>query len=164
MAGVNLSVNLSMDAALSGSGTFVSGKAGITVRKSFSQAPGSATVDQSDLLYADQRTLGNNATENLDLAGVLVSPIGGTITAAEVTAIYFEVVSGQIIVGAAASNGFFGPLNAAGTLSLNAGDFVPLLSRAGWPVTATTGDLLKVAAGSAGAVYKVVIVGRTVAR
>jgi len=164
MAGVTLNASFSMDASVSGAAGIASPRAGTAVRKSFSMAPGTATVDQADLEYAATRVLANSATENLDLAGVLTSPIGTTIAAAEVVAMYFEVTAGQLIIGAAASNGFFGPLNAAGTITLNAGEWIPMFSRSGWPVTATTGDLLKVTAGAAGATYNVVIVARSVAR
>lgn len=164
MAGVTLSVNLSIDAALSGAGNFAAGKAGAAIRKAFAMAPGSATVDQADLLYAADRNLTGSASENLDLNGVLVSPIGGTISAAEVVLIYVEAVTNGVTVGAAASNTFNGPLNAAGTLTLNQGEWTVLSSRNGWPVTDATGDLLKVAPTGATATYRIVIVARSVAR
>lgn len=163
-AGVNLASSLNIQATLIGTHAVAAGAAAATVKKSFAMLPGSGTVDQADLMFVDQRTLTAAQTENLDMAGTLLSPLGATIAAAEVVMMYFEVISGQIVIGAASANGFFGPLNSTGTITLNAGDFVPLFSRNGWLVTAATADLLKVLAGAAGAVYEVIIVARSVAR
>lgn len=163
-AGVNLAASLNIQATLIGSHALAAGAAGALFRKSFTMLPGSATLDQCDLMFADTRTLTAAQSENLDMTGTLLSPLGATFSAAEIVAMYFEVTTGQIVIGAASANGFFGPLNATGTYTLNAGEYVPWFSRNGWPVTAATADLLKVLGGAAGAVYNVLIAGRSVAR
>lgn len=163
--GVTLAASLSLNATVVGSHALTPGAAGVAISKSLEMSPGSASLDQADVMFADQRNLAASGSETLDLTGTLLNPLGATVTEAEVVAIYLEALTGGIVVGAAAANGFFGPLNAAGTLTLNAGEFVLLSSRAGYPVVAATGDLLKIAAaGAAAATYKVVIVGRSVAQ
>lgn len=162
--GVTLSASLAINAVLTGTHSLTPGSAGVAISKRLSFLPGTATLDQADVMFADQRTLAANGTENLDLSGTLLNPLGVTVAAAEVVMAYFEVITGNIIVGGAASNAFNGPLSANGTLALGVGEFVMVSSRAGYVVTATTGDLLKVLAGSAGATYSVVVVGRSVAR
>lgn len=162
MSGVTLNMSLAIDASLSGTGDFP-GRVGIPVRKTFSMAPGTASVDESDLLFADDRALTASTSENLDLAGVLTSPLGTTVTAAEITMLYFEALTNGIVIGNV-TNGFVGPLGATGTLTLQEGEFVALTSRSGWTVTAATGDLVKVAPTGVTASYRVIIVGRSVAR
>lgn len=162
--GVTLSASLAFNAVLTGTHALTPGSAGVSISKSLQFLPGTATLDQTDSMFADQRTLAASASENLDLTGTLLSPLGSTVTQAEVVALYFEVISGSIIVGNAASNPFVGPLGATGTYTLAAGEFVLMSSRAGYVVTPSTGDLLKITAGSGGAVYDIVIAGRSVAR
>lgn len=164
LPGVTASIGLSLNAVLTGAHALTPGSAGVAISKKLAFSPGTATVDQTDVMFADTRTLANNGTENLDLTGTLLNPLGTVVAAAEITLIYAEVISGNIVIGAAGSNPFLGPLGATGTYSLSAGEFVLMSSRAGYTVTAATGDLLKILAGSAGAVYSIIAIGRSVAR
>lgn len=127
--------------------------------------PGTGT-GQADLAFADRRTLTASSTENLDLAGVLTDSFGATLTFGHVKAIYIKAKTtntNSVVVGGAASNPFLGPLGGTTpTLTIPPGGFLLLVHPgAGWAVTASTGDLLKIANGSSGSSvqYDVVIVG-----
>lgn len=123
-------------------------------------------ANQADLIFHDTRTLAASGTEDLDLAGVLVSALGSTLTFARVKAVVVSAAAGNtnsVHVTRAAINGV--------PLFLAAGDGVAV--RPGgvfaWvapdatavAVTAGTGDLLTVANSAAGTpvTYNIVIVG-----
>lgn len=131
--------------------------------------PGTDAVNKADLLYRATRTLAASANEDLDLAGVLASPLGVTIAAAEVVAIVIEADAangGNVSFGPAAVNGALGPFgDASDRLSLAPGDFYVLTNRNGWAIAAGTADLLNFANADAGAAadYTITVVGRTVA-
>lgn len=121
---------------------------------------------QADKLFADQRTLAASATENLDLAGSLLDPLGAIVTFVSVKAIMIRASAANtnnVVVGGAASNAFAGPLGGtAPTLTVPPGGIVLLTApKTGWPVVASTGDLLKVANGGAGTpvTYDVIVIG-----
>ena len=129
---------------------------------------GTAATDEADVLYSKTRTISASGSENLDLTGALTDAFGATVAAAEVVAIYVKAHAGNandVVVGGAASNAFNGPLSANGTLTIKPGEFTVLTNKAGWPVVAGTGDILKVANSGAGTsvTYTIVIVGRSVA-
>jgi hypothetical protein len=168
MAGVRAQIKIAIDAALYGSadlGTPVLELDGISDIIQFE--PGTDTMGKADLLFSDQRTLAASATENLDLSGVLIDAFGTVITAAEIVAIYIKAAVANVnsvIVGNVA-NGFVGPLGATGTYTIKPGETFVAASQSGWPVTAATADLLKIANSAAGSavVFDIVIVGRSVA-
>lgn len=122
---------------------------------------------KADKLFSDQRTLAASGTENLDLAGVLADPLGATLTFGHVKAIYIHAAAANtndVCVGGAASNGFVGPFADATDIACVKPGGALLITApagAGWAVTASTGDLLKVAnsGGTTGVTYDVVIVG-----
>lgn len=156
---VGLSANLSTTLDL------VTASAPLTYEKSIVLDNGTA-ADQADRIFSDDRTLAGNASEDLDLAGVLVDALGATVTFARIKAIFIENTatgSNQVIVGNAASNGFVGPFGAAThTVAVRAGGMLALVCRdsTGWAVTAGTGDLLKIANSASGSiVYRIVIIG-----
>lgn len=128
-------------------------------------APGTG-IGFADKMFSDQRTLAASATENLDLAGVLADPLGATLTFVHVKTIYFHASSANtnnVCVGGAASNTFVGPFADATDIVCVPPGGVALFSTpgAGWTVTASTGDILKVANSSSGTgvTYDVVIIG-----
>jgi hypothetical protein len=122
---------------------------------------------KADKLFSDQRTLAASATENLDLAGVLVDPLGATLTFGHVKAIYIHAAAANtndVCVGGAATNTFSGPLaDPTDIVCVKPGGVLVLTvaSGVGWTVTPATGDILKVtnSAGTTGVTYDVVIVG-----
>lgn len=128
-------------------------------------SPGTG-AGKADLAFADRRTLTASSTENLDLAGALTDPLGAALTFGHVKAIYVVAKStntNNVVVGGAASNGFAGPFGGTTpTVSIPPGGFLLLAHPgAGWTVTPTTGDLLKVANSAAGTSvqYDVIIIG-----
>ena len=123
---------------------------------------------QADTIFSSERTLAASATENLDLNGALLDPLGQTVNLLHVVAIEIEADAGNtnnVVVGGTASNAFLGPFNAStDTWTLAPGDRLVAFSKAGWPVTPATADLLKVAnsAGGTSVKYRVTIIGRSI--
>jgi hypothetical protein len=124
---------------------------------------------QADVCFMDTRTLAASATENLDLAGALTDAIGRVLNLAKVKAIMIRTAptnTNDVIIGGAATNGFVGPFGAAThTLAIRpGGEFLLAAPGPGWPVTAGTGDLLKILNGGAGTpvTYDIIIIGTTV--
>jgi hypothetical protein len=123
-------------------------------------------ANSADLLFHDQRTLAASATEDLDLAGVLASPFGATLTFVELRAILVKAASGNtnnVNVIRPASNGV--PL----FLAASDGIPVPPGGAFGWTcpadgkvaVAAGTGDLITFTNSSSGTpvTYDVFLVG-----
>ncbi len=122
--------------------------------------------NQADRVFSDRRTLAASGNEDIDLAGSLVDPLGGPAVFAKVKAIMVKAAAentNNVVVGAAASNAFQGPFGAANdTIAIPPGGVLMLTApKAGWAVTAGTGDLLRVANSGAGTpvTYDIVIVG-----
>lgn len=122
---------------------------------------------EADLLWADSRALIADATEDLDLAGVLTDIFGDTVTFADVKAILIynaSTTASVISIMGAAANGFVGPFGAASQkINIPAGGFVMFgHPGAGWTVTAGTGDLITITEESTlAAVYEIAIIGAT---
>lgn len=123
-------------------------------------------ANQADLVWSDRRTLAASATEDLDLAGTLAGPLGGTLTFARVKALLVTAASGNtnnVRVTRPAANGL--PLFLAASDGLDVrpgGAFLWVAPDAtGVAVTAGTGDLLTVtnSAGTTGVTYDVVVLG-----
>lgn len=124
-------------------------------------------ADQADLLWSDTRTIAASGTDDLDLAGSLTSALGGTITFARIRALYVAASSANannVVVGGAASNGFINWVaDATDKVIVRPGGFLLLANRdaIGYAVTASTGDLLRIAnSGSGtGVTYDIAILG-----
>jgi len=119
----------------------------------------------ADLMFSDERTLAASANESLDLAGSLVDPLGATLTFAKIKAIIVIAAAANtndVVVGAAASP-FVGPLGGTTpTISVKPGGFFAIAHPgAGWTVTASSADLLKIANSSSGTgvTYKIILIG-----
>ncbi len=132
-----------------------------TVPITFTSGTGSG---QANEIFTDSRAISSGSSESLDLAGGLTNAIGGTITFATIKAIIVESDTANtvdITVGNAASNGFTGPFGGAThTVAVRPGGVAVFIApKTGWTVTASTGDLLKVAAGAADITYRITLVG-----
>ena len=122
---------------------------------------------QADLAWCDQRTLLASANEDLDLAGTLAGLLGGTATFARVKGLIVAAAAtntNDVVVGGAATNTWIGPFGAAThTTKVRPGGWVGwgCTDVTGWPVTAATGDLLRIANGGAGTqvVYDIIVIG-----
>lgn len=123
-------------------------------------------ANQADMLWHDRRTLTASATEDLDLAGVLVNALGDTQT--------FARVKGFMVTAAAANTNNVQVTRPAANgvpLFIAAGDgvnvrpggmlFMVAPDATGYAVTAATGDLITVTNSGAGTsvTYDVVIIG-----
>ncbi|MFJ5638652.1 hypothetical protein [Streptomyces sp. NPDC093223] len=122
----------------------------------------------ADLVWSDRRTLAASASESLDLAGTLADAFGATINFARIKGLLIAASkdnANNVIVGAAASNQWATLLGTAGTLTLRPGAFFALGTDASdataYAVTASTGDLLKIANSGAGTgvTYDIHIIG-----
>lgn len=120
---------------------------------------------QADRVFTDSRTLAASATEDLDLAGILLDAFGQAITFVKIKAVIIHAIAANVnnvVVTRPASNGV--PLFVA------AGDGIALPpgfalawfgAGAGVTVTPATGDLITVTNGGAGTsvTYEVIIIG-----
>jgi hypothetical protein len=127
--------------------------------------PGAA-AGQANIVFPDTRTIAASSNDDLDLAGVLPHPLGGTITFAVIRAIVIRAAAGNtnnVVIGAAASNQFVGPFGAAThTIALRPGEELVVTNRgAGWSVTAGTGDILRIANSGSGTpvTYDIILIG-----
>jgi hypothetical protein len=122
-------------------------------------------VNQADKVFTDTRTLALSATEDLDLAAVLLDAFGQAITFAKLKAVIIVAAAGNtndVQVTRPASNG--APLFLAagdGILVKPGGAFVWVAPGTGITVTPATGDLLTITNGGAGTpvTYDVILIG-----
>lgn len=129
--------------------------------------PSGVGAGQADLIFSDTRTLTASSTETLDLAGVLTDAYGNTLTFARVKGILVKAAVGNandVQVGGNASNFFTNwILGTTPQIVVKPGGLFMLLANdaIGYAVTASTGDLLKIANSSSGTsvTYDIVIIG-----
>jgi hypothetical protein len=165
------SVNVTISTGISGSyrGSNDLGTPVFTFNSSLqpqiSLSPGTGT-NQADLMFTDERTLAASGTENLDVAGVLADPLGGTLTFVTIKVVRICALStntNNVVVGGAASNTLLGIFaDASDKINVKPGGcFVWVAPGVGAAVTASTGDILLVAnsAGGTGVTYRVTIIG-----
>jgi hypothetical protein len=125
-------------------------------------------VDQADQCVMAERTVATGANDDLDLSGVsLQNVFGQNIAFVKIKCICVEALSTNttnLTVGAATSP-FVGPFGAGThTLILTPGDFYLIAKRAaaGWAVTPTSADILRITNGAgASASYRIILVGTT---
>lgn len=120
----------------------------------------------ADMLWHDRRTLAGSATEDLDLAGVLVGAFGNTLTFARVKGLIVKASptnTNDVQVSRTATNGVPLFLAASDGLPVRPGGLLAWVApdAAGVVVTAGTGDKLTFtnSAGSTSVTYDVVIIG-----
>jgi hypothetical protein len=124
-------------------------------------------LNQADRIYTEQITIAGSANTERDLAGSLLDAFGAVITLARVKALIVIAAAGnanEVVIGAAAANGWFGPFGGATeTVKVRPGGMTVLVApdATAWPVVAGTGDKLKLANGAAGAnvVFDLIIIG-----
>lgn len=123
----------------------------------------------ADRLFTDTRTLAASATEDLDLAGGLTDAVGAAITNARIKAIYIGASASNannVLVGGAATNQFVNWVSdATDKVVIRPGGFILLGTGQSdatcYPVTAGTGDLLRIGNSGAGTgvTYDIVLLG-----
>ena len=116
-------------------------------------------------MFADTRTLAASASENLDLAGALVGVNGAACVFATVHGIYVKAAAANtndVVLGGHASAAFVGWFgDVSDTVKVKPGEVFSITNDAGWAVTATTADMIKMlnSAGTTGVTYDIVIMG-----
>lgn len=126
-----------------------------------------AGANQVDRVFTDTRTLAPSATEDLDLAGVLLDAFGAAITFAKIKAVCIKAAAGNtnaVRVTRPAVNGLPLFLAAGDGEDIPPGGFTAkgAPGAAGWAtVTPGTGDLITIANSGAGTpvTYDIVILG-----
>lgn len=124
-------------------------------------------ADQAKEVWTDTRTLTASATENLDLAGVLVDVFGTVLIFTKIKALIVKADAGNtndVLVGGHASAAFVSMFSdATDVVRVKPGGMFAITApdATGLAVTATTGDLLKVtnSAGTTAVTYTIVIIG-----
>lgn len=122
-------------------------------------------ANQADRVFTDERTLAASATEDLDLAGVLLDAFGQAITFAKIKAIIVKAAAGNtndVVVTRPVANG--APLFLAAGDGINVkpgGTFAWFAPGTGVTVTPSTADLITLTNGGAGTpvTYDIVIIG-----
>jgi hypothetical protein len=129
--------------------------------------PSGTGLSQADLVHRIVNgTIAASANTDLDLAGSFAGMLG-TTTFARVKAVILtapDTNTNNVVMGAAATNTWVGPFGAAThTVSCPPGGCIPFINptAAGWPVTATTADLLRLANSGAGSAvtYSLLLIG-----
>lgn len=167
-AGVNAQIRLSIAASLTGTNDLGSPKLKLDdIVESLELTPGTGSIGQADLLFSDTRTLTASASEDIDLAGVLSSAFGATITAAEIVALYVKAHAANtnnVNVTRPASNGVPIFLAASDGRAIKPGDYLLIIDTAGIAVTASTGDLITLtnSAGTTSVTYDIVVIARSI--
>lgn len=135
----------------------------LAVRLDLASGTGSG---QADLMWHDRRTLAASANEDLDVAGVLASGLGATLTFARIKLLWVRASAANtntVVVTRPASNGV--PIFAAASDAMAIRPGGQLLIAApdatGIVVTASTGDLINIGNGSSGTsvTYDIVLIG-----
>lgn len=123
-------------------------------------------ANQADMLWHDRRTLAASATEDLDLAGVLVNGLGDTQTFARVKGFLVFAAAANtnnVQVTRPAANGVPLFIAAGDGVNVRPGGTLLIIApdATGYAVTAATGDLLTFTNSGAGTTvtYDVVIIG-----
>jgi len=124
-------------------------------------------ANQSDVIYAADRTVTAASNDDIDLAGVLATPFGNTITFVEIVGIiiYNQSSSQTLTIGNEGTNAWETMLSANGTIKVGPGglfcNIAPGAAGLG-AVTPATGDKLRIAndAGSS-CTYSIIVLGRS---
>jgi hypothetical protein len=160
------SVHVQLDALLTSALDLSTISSPLSIPQQYSLASGTG-ANQADKVWSDQRTLAASATENLDLAGVLTDAFGATLTFVKVKALLIRAATGNtndVLVGGHASAAFVNWVSdPTDVVVVKPGGLFLLVApnAAGYGVTATTADLLKItnSAGTTGVTYDIAILG-----
>lgn len=108
---------------------------------------------KASIFYVDELSLAAGATINVDLAGVNIDVFGGTVAFTKVRLLYVEVLSTEASTGESISIGghasaafasFFGDVSDKIKVRLGGCLQLSCVDATAYPVTATTGDLIKI--------------------
>lgn len=123
-------------------------------------------ANQATTLYEARRTIAASSNETLDLHGVLTDDFGQTVNFTSIKAIVVKASAANtnnVVIGAAGSNPFTGPFGGTTpTIAVPPGGRIVLTApAAGWTVTDSSSDQLKVANSSSGSgvTYDILLIG-----
>lgn len=126
-------------------------------------------ANQADFYWSDERTVTTGATDSLDMAGVLTSLLGGTVTFARIKGIRLRNSNAAgtanttaLQLARPAANGvpIFDAASDAITIGADGEILLSNPTAAGWAVTAGTADLISVInAAGASNTYRIEIWG-----
>lgn len=148
MTAVTLSVLHRLNGLYRGASHVLTPQALVALEHLFSFEAGTGAGLTADLAYANTISLAAAATTTLDLAGGLTDAFGNTLTFAKVKGLFVQCPKanvGAVQIGGNATSAFNGPLGGTTPkLATMAGGVTSLVHPgAGWTVTASTGDILK---------------------
>lgn len=161
---LNLIVNSLITAQYTGNRLVEAQQSNIAASYGISMSDGSG-LNQASRLWSDRRTLAGGATENIDLAGVLVDGLGATLTFPSIKGILLKSADANttILTIGNVTNGIATIFGAATqSFPMQPGELLikATPSAAGHVVTASTAYLIKIAnAAGAAATYDIVIWG-----
>jgi hypothetical protein len=129
------------------------------------------SADQADVLFHDERSVGNGASDDLDLTALIHSLFGSNVTYsfAKVKAILvvnLSTTAGDVLrVGGAGGSALASPFNGSATAQVEVpadGCLLLVNKKNGWTVTPGTGDVLRIQnPGGSAVAYRIAIVGTT---
>lgn len=142
------------------------GQSSFPVNKTYTlHMPTGTASGKADKIFTDQRAIAGSGVDTLDLAAVLVDPLGAVLTFAKVKLIVVKAADANpnnIIISPDDTAGFLGPFGTVDDdYTLKPGGlWVCVEPLAGFTVTATTADKLTLTNAAAGTVnYDIFIVG-----
>ena len=123
-------------------------------------------INQADKLFSDHRTIAPSANDDLDIAGVLIDPLGATITMARIKGLIVKAAAANTnnVVMGLGSNPITTILGGTTpTLTIRPGGVFALFApdAVAYVVTAATADILRFANSGAGTSvdYDIIIIG-----
>jgi hypothetical protein len=162
----NQVVGLSIAAVLNNALDLQSASSALTYAKSLGLSSG-VGAGQADKIFTDTRTIAASGTDDLDLAGVLLDPLGAVVSMARVKGLIVVAAAANtnnVVIGAAAATQWQGPFGAVThTIHVRPGGiFMDFATDAtAWPVVGGASDLLRITNGGAGTgvTYDIIIIG-----
>lgn len=158
-------VKVAVNATLTGDSDLGGRDYVLTYSKTLSFAHGTG-ADQANQIWTDTRQIAASTTEDLDLSGVLTSPLGTTLVFTKIKAIIIYAYStntNNVVVGGDANGLVNWVGNANDVINLRPGGFICLTApdATAYAVTAATGDILQIANSSSGSVvdYDIIVIG-----
>lgn len=161
----NQTLSVSFGATLNNALDLQSASSVLTYAQSLGFASGTG-ANQADKIFSDTRTIAASGTDDLDLAGVLLDPLGGTITMARLKGLIVKASAANTnnVVMGVGTNPITTILGGTTpTLNIRPGGLLVLFApdAVAYVVTAATADILRFANSGAGTgvTYDVVLIG-----
>jgi len=164
-ATVNSTLLASFKALLANSLGLASGSASVDIGSPISVTSGTG-AGQADRIYTDAAK-SISAAFDYDLSGSLLDAFGAAFVLARVRALYVKAAdanSGNVIMGNDAASPLLGFGAITHTWAIPPGGFFYVFnpSAAGWPITATTADILQFTPSAGTQVFDLAILGVSV--